>query len=221
MRIHLKTTPNNTTVPFNYQQNMVGAIYKWLGSDHELHDSLSLFSFSWLKDGVLQEKGFNFHKGSSFFFSCYDPEVLKRILNGIQMDSELAFGLSISEITIEKDKVFYDSSFRFLLGSPVLIKRNLGTNNTKHFTFEDEESPVLLKETLERKMEKAGIIDETLSIRFDRDYPLAKTKIVNYKGVKNKASMCPVIVEAQPETLTFVWNVGLGNSTGIGFGSLL
>ena len=42
----------------------------------------------------------------------------------------------------------------------------------------------------------------------------------NYNGVENKASWCPVIVEGKPETKAFAWNVGLGNSTGIGLGAI-
>ena len=31
MRIYLQLTPNRETVPFNYQQSLVGAFHKWLG----------------------------------------------------------------------------------------------------------------------------------------------------------------------------------------------
>ena len=39
-------------------------------------------------------------------------------------------------------------------------------------------------------------------------------------GIKNKASICPVIVKGTSEQIAFAWNVGVGNSTGIGFGAL-
>jgi CRISPR/Cas system endoribonuclease Cas6 (RAMP superfamily) len=31
---------------------------------------------------------------------------------------------------------------------------------------------------------------------------------------------CPIIIKGKPETKLFAWNVGLGNSTGIGFGAI-
>jgi CRISPR-associated endoribonuclease Cas6 len=221
MRIHIKTTANNTIVPFEYQQNLVGSIHKWLGQDNEQHDGLSLFSFSWLKDGKANAKGLNFQNGASWFFSCHDREMLKRIISGIQQFPDIAFGMKVSEIFIEQDKEFKQSGSRFLLGSPVLIKRTIEENNVKHYCFHEQQTADLLKETLQRKMNKVGLNDNSLSICFDESYQAAKTKMVNYKGIKNKANMCPIIIEAEPEILTFAWNVGVGNSTGIGFGSLI
>ncbi|MGN9307593.1 CRISPR-associated endoribonuclease Cas6 [Enterococcus faecium] len=55
---------------------------------------------------------------------------------------------------------------------------------------------------------------------FDRTYYAAKTKLVYYKNIGNKTSICPVIIEGTPEQIAFAWNVGVGNSTGIGFGAL-
>lgn len=36
MRIHISTTPNTELVPYTYQQRLVGAFHKWLGSAWEL-----------------------------------------------------------------------------------------------------------------------------------------------------------------------------------------
>jgi len=69
-------------------------------------------------------------------------------------------------------------------------------------------------------MQVAGLTDDTLELRFDKDYPRASTKLVDYDGIKNRASWCPVIMKGKPETKLFAWNVGLGNSTGIGFGAV-
>jgi CRISPR-associated endoribonuclease Cas6 len=77
-----------------------------------------------------------------------------------------------------------------------------------------------MKETLQTKMNDAGITDDTFNIRFETTYPKAGTKMITYNGVQNKANWCPVIIEGKPETKLFAWNVGLGNSTGIGFGAI-
>lgn len=69
-------------------------------------------------------------------------------------------------------------------------------------------------------MREAGLEDDTLDIRFDTSYNKKKLKLVRYHGIGNKASICPVIIKAKPETKLFAWNVGLGNSTGIGFGAI-
>jgi CRISPR-associated endoribonuclease Cas6 len=69
-------------------------------------------------------------------------------------------------------------------------------------------------------MDQVGLLDDTIEISFDTSYINAGTKKITYKGVENKASWCPVIIKGKPETKLFAWNVGLGNSTGIGFGAI-
>jgi CRISPR-associated endoribonuclease Cas6 len=108
----------------------------------------------------------------------------------------------------------------FMPGSPVLIKRFKG-DHIEHILYNDPRAQECLKETLLRKMKEAGIEDDTLKIRFDTSYSRAGSKLVNYKGVMNKASWCPVIINSKPETKLFAWNAGLGNSTGIGFGAII
>jgi CRISPR-associated endoribonuclease Cas6 len=63
-------------------------------------------------------------------------------------------------------------------------------------------------------------VDDNLEIRFEKNYSKAKTKLIAYNGIKNKTNWCPVIIKGKPETKFFAWNVGLGNSTGIGFGAI-
>jgi CRISPR-associated endoribonuclease Cas6 len=62
--------------------------------------------------------------------------------------------------------------------------------------------------------------DESLKIRFDTSVNGAKTKIIDYRGIKNRVNMCPVIIEGKPASKEFAWNVGVGNSTGVGFGAI-
>ena len=62
--------------------------------------------------------------------------------------------------------------------------------------------------------------DNDFEIYFDASHTKAGTKLVNYKGIMNRASWCSVIIKGSPETKLFAWNVGIGNSTGIGFGAI-
>jgi CRISPR-associated endoribonuclease Cas6 len=99
------------------------------------------------------------------------------------------------------------------------VKRNLDTRQ-RHFTFQEYEADIYLTETLQHKLVLAGLSPEGVSVRFDRNNIKAKTKLVTYRGVQNKTSYCPVFINGSSEQIGFAWNVGVGNSTGIGFGSL-
>ncbi|MBN2597667.1 MAG: CRISPR-associated endoribonuclease Cas6 [Marinifilaceae bacterium] len=223
MRIHIKTTPSKQTIDFNHLHLLTGTIHKWFGKN-EFHDSISLYSFSNLTGAKASKKGLNFPNGASFFISCWNDEQAKLLITGIQNDPEMFFGLKVSEIILQENPEFSTKS-GFQVGSPIYIQRNLENGRKKFFYFDDKESPDLLAETLTSKMINAGLTeDKTLKITFDQNYHKKSTKKIDYKRgnqiIKIRASWCPIIIQGKPETKAFAWNVGIGNSTGIGFGAL-
>ena len=218
MRVHLTIKNDKSTiVPYDNIPILVGTLHKWLGSN-EWHNQLSYHSFSWLKGGTSGNGGLRFPKGAEWFISSYDITLIKKFIQGIQNDPTINCGLTVNDITIQKDPEFKESQ-SFTLASPVLIKRRDG-EKTKHFLFSDKESDDLLTETLKTKLEKAGLNSSGVKISFNKEYHSPKTKLVNYNGIGNKASICPVTIKGSPEQIAFAWNVGIGNSTGIGFGAL-
>ena len=104
-------------------------------------------------------------------------------------------------------------------GKPVFVKRRIN-GREKHFLYSDKESNELLTETMATKLSKAGLSSDGVSVRFDNEFHNPKTKLLEYRGIKNRANICPVIIKGTPEQIAFAWNVGVGNSTGIGFGAL-
>ncbi|PKQ67778.1 CRISPR-associated endoribonuclease Cas6 [Labilibaculum manganireducens] len=223
MRIHITTTPSKQTIDFNHLHLLTGTIHKWFGKN-EFHDSISLYSFSNLTGAKASKKGLDFPNGASFFISCWNNEQAKLLITGIQNDPEMFFGMKASEIILQENPEFSTKS-DFQIGSPIYIQRNLENGRKKFYYFDDKESPDLLAETLTAKMINAGLAeDKTLRITFDQNYHRKSTKKIDYKKgsqiIKIRASWCPIIIQGKPETKEFAWNVGIGNSTGIGFGAL-
>jgi len=217
MRIHLSITAPKNPLPFNHQHLLVGTIHKWLGWNEE-HGKVSLFSFSRFEGGKVTKSGLLFENGISFFFSSHYPELIQKLISGVQTDRTMFNGLEVSEIVMQEDP---DLSARelFFPGSPVFIKRKNG-EKIDHILYNDPRAGSYLKETLLTKMEQAGLKDDTMEINFDTGYRKAGSKMVNYNGIHNRANWCSVIMKGKPETKLFAWNVGLGNSTGIGFGAI-
>lgn len=219
MRLHLRTTPNIEPIPFNYQRKLTGVLHKWLGANNEEHGETSLYSFSWLQYTQSDEIGLNCKKGTSFFISFYDVQRLKEVFANIRTEPEMFCGMFVKDIVIE-DTPDLTQQEQFSLGSPILIKRPVN-GKIAEFYYDNPESGKLLEETLRTKMKLAGIPDDdTLNIAFDLSYAKKKTKLVWYDNISNKANMCPVIIKGSNMTKQFAWNVGLGNSTGVGFGSI-
>lgn len=219
MRIHLSITPNKTIVPYDHMPLLVGALHKWLGTDNDWHGRTALYSFSWLQGGRKGSGGLYFPKGTSFFISAYEEIFIKRIIRGATEQPELFAGMQVRAIDIQNTPLFDKEEEYFSVASPVLMKVKEG-ERVKHCLYNEPEANEALTQSMQKKMRMAGMDEAGISISFDPEYRSAHSKLVNYNGIKNRASMCPVIVKGSPEQIAFVWNVGVGNSTGIGFGAL-
>jgi CRISPR-associated endoribonuclease Cas6 len=217
MRIHLIISASEQIVPFDHQHLLTRCIYSWLGESEE-HDSISLYSFSRLANATYKNEGLSFNHGTSFFFSAFSSGLIKRLLQGVQKTPDMFYGLKVREIIIQEEPDL-EHKEKFLVASPIFIKRR-NKDNIDHVVFDDMQAGEYLKETLLTKMALANINDGTLEVSFDTSYRNAKTCLINYKGIDNRANICPVIIKGRNETKLFAWNVGLGNSTGIGFGAI-
>lgn len=217
MRIHLKIKTTNKAIPIDHQPLLTGVIHKWLGWNNE-HGDISLYSFSQLSGGKFFTDGFKFNRETSFFFSSHEVDLIQKMISGIKSDPTMFYGLTVSEIIIQEDPDLSERTL-FNVASPVFLKRRVG-EKIDHIVYGDPRADACLKETLLTKLNKAGLSDESFDVRFDKSYPKAGTKKITYNNVENRASWCPVIIEGKAETKLFAWNVGLGNSTGIGFGAI-
>jgi CRISPR-associated endoribonuclease Cas6 len=217
MRVLLNIRTSNQIIPFDHQPLLTGTIHKWLGFNDE-HGKVSLYSFSRLEGGKALKSGIRFERETSFFFSAHDADLTKKLVSGIMADPSMFGGLQVSGIVLQEDPDLSEREL-FSVGSPIFIKRREGLK-VDHILFNDPRADLCLKETLLTKMIEAGIADDTLEIQFDTTYRKAGTKKITYNGVENRASWCPVIIKGKPETKLFAWNVGLGNSTGVGFGAI-
>jgi CRISPR-associated endoribonuclease Cas6 len=217
MRLYFELTPNTEPVPWNYQHFLIGTLHKWLGKN-DLHDGVSLYSMSWLTGGQRKGEALAFAKGAQWFISCFDVDLCKKILSSSLSDPEVCCGMKVVGVQIQENPDFGDKQ-RFLAATPILARRFDG-KRLVHLTFKDPEADLVLTQTLHTKLKQAGLPVDQVQVSFDRTYPKARTKLVTIKGVHNKASLCPVIVQGPPESVSFAWDVGVGHSTGSGFGAL-
>ena len=201
MRIYLNLKRNNKIVPYNYQNLLTGAIHKWLGKDNSEHGQAGVLSFSWLQNTKATNEGINLSDDSFFFISAWDDSIIKKIVSGIANAPE------------------FENSTRFLMASPVLLKwRDNGI--LRYVTIEDEDFEEKLNINFKNKLQNTGLNTNGFKISIDPDSTYRQTKMVTYNGIKNRASLVPIVIEGTTEQITFAWSVGLGNSTGIGFGAL-
>ncbi len=221
MRLHFNLSPNQAPVPFAYQHYLTGAFHKWLGPRNYLHDSLSLYSLSWLDGGQVRDGVLDFPHGARWFISFHEELLADIIVRGALAQPEVCYGMRIVRVQQQRTPHF-GSRHTFKVSSPVLAKSNEIDGRVKHYIYSDPEADATLTATLRHKLDCAGldVPHNQVNVKFDRTYHAPKTKLVKIKNTNNRTSICPVIVEGTPEAVRFAWNVGVGHGTGSGFGAL-
>ena len=90
MRIYLKLSKNTGTIPFEHQHLLTGKIHNWIGIN-DIHDEISLYSFSQLQNGKKHNGGLHFQDGSVWFISSWDNNFIKQIIKSIQKNPVLIY----------------------------------------------------------------------------------------------------------------------------------
>ncbi|QZT37672.1 CRISPR-associated endoribonuclease Cas6 [Halosquirtibacter xylanolyticus] len=218
MRLNITIRSNQEEVPFDHQHLLSGVVYKWLGESEE-HGNLSLYSFSQLNGAKKGRNGLVFPVGTCFSFSAFNRDLLNRLIRGIQKDPSMFYGLVVEEVEILGEPDFSEE-YRFYCGSPILVKCSDAENKKHHLRFDDPNASDVMHRILCKKMDQVGYEYSDFKIYFDQMYGGAKTKLIRYKKINNRCNVCPVIIKGDDRVKRFVWNVGVGSSTGIGFGAL-
>ncbi len=222
MRILLELSPPNKPLGFDYPHRLCRVLHKWLGLNNPWHDSLSLYSFGWLEGGRGTSEGLIFPDGASWFVSGWEEAFLARLVTGVFNDRELLHGMHVRTTRVAQTPVFKSRQF-YRVSGPVLLKSLQEDRRVKFLTFQDGElADEALTHSIHSKLEAAGLARYIPDVRahFVADHATAKTKLVEINGIRNRASLCPIVVEGPEEVQRFVWRVGVGNCTGVGFGGL-
>ncbi|NLR94047.1 CRISPR-associated endoribonuclease Cas6 [Flammeovirga agarivorans] len=215
MRLHVSCTTNTEKIPRYYKPKLKGTLHKWLGN-YQSHDGkYSTYSISNI-DGIKFNGDFGTAKksGLKFFISSIDKEFIKKIILGIKKDNTMFSGITVDQVSVEADPVFDKKIEHFFVDSPVLVKRD-----NKYFFAGDKKADEYMTDLMNKKLKAAGYDDE-VQIMFDPHYKKSSTTEVKYRDIRNICSICPVYIKGTPEAIAFAWNVGIGNSTGIGLGAI-
>ena len=230
MKIKIEFTKNNEPVPFDYISKLNGYLHKILGNDNKFHDGISLYSTSFLHGGKMDKKTkmLNFSDGGIWYVSSNDGNFILDFINNIYNHIDFAYGMKLSKVEMIKPELINENDlYLFNTKSPILLKeRNFETNKNVYYTHEDDLkiTSQMMKNIILKKASKIGfeINSDDFFISFNNLYDGSKIKWVKVKSVGNKASACPIFLKTKRKDVAeFIYNVGVGHSTGSGFGFLL
>ncbi len=217
MKFRIHFSNNTETVPFNYAHHLCSVFHHWLGPN-DLHDMMSLYSLGWLKHGKASKGGLDFPNGSSWEIGIQEAEIAERLIQGLLLKPTVLYGMQVRRVDRVESPAFEGSSFRFLAGSPVTLWKVEKDNSRTYICYDrPEQSASIITRILRKEMAMAGLDNEPARIWFDPDFPRPKTKLIDIKGIKNRGSVCPVIVEGSPHVQKLAWTVGAGELIGVGF----
>jgi CRISPR-associated endoribonuclease Cas6 len=222
MRIKINFTASIGEVPVNHQSLLNGYVHKCLGSNNEYHNKRNDYAISSLIGGFLNKENqtVDFKNGAYFVVSSLDLNFINKLLIGVISNPNFTHGMVFDGVDHISEE-FYDGLNHFTTLSPFLIKEYSDKNKYSFLTLDDADFANKVKDYLIRKITK---IDPKLDLsdfevivpKFDAH----KVQKVMVKNVINKANKCQISIKCNKKIAELIYNIGLGQSTGSGFGTL-
>lgn len=215
MRIKISLSKSTSIVPFMYQNLMLGTIHKWFGANNKFHDKTSLYNYSWLKGFKPKDYGLIADKEPHFYFSAWEDSLIDNFVFGIAKDKTLFYGLEVTKI----ENIDYTIEDVYEPISPIFCKIRREDNSVQHLSYNNSKTQEIMTNLIRNKMKLAKLDCDFESIRFAEDNN-AKMKLVTIHNIKTRANLCPVIIRGDNTAHNFILDVGVGHSTGSGFGCI-
>lgn len=221
MRIKVNLSPTNKELPINNQHIVNSFIHRVLGKDNEYHDTRSYYSVSSLQGGRWIEgtDKISFDKGGYITITSLDQDFMEKILSALYT-TQFHGDISVKGMDFI-DEVFYHGWNHFATLSPFMIKKITGRNKYKFITLDDDNFEDEVKAHLLNKLPKVNpsLDFSEFDVKIER-HPKNKVKRVMVKNVINRANHCHVSIQCKREVAELIYNLGLGQSTGSGFGTV-
>lgn len=220
MRLKLEFSKPTEPISVNNQHLVNSYIHRLLGNNNKYHDVKSNYCVSPLCGGKLTpEKTLLFDKNPYIIVSSQDLEFLNTLMVGLMNEKIFCCGSEFLKSTIIQEE-FYNGWNHFFTLSPVLLKQQNKGERVKFITINDKNYVDLLKQQIVNKLEK---IDSNLDLS---DFEIViddkgkKMRKVLVKNVINHASSFKISIKTNKIVAEKLYNLGLGQSTGSGFGCI-
>lgn len=215
---------SNQVVPFDYWDNVLSFLHnEILGQNNSYHNSTSLYSISPLFNSKTVKGGLLFNKGAIWLIRTPSKEVLKDfyLKSKNAINKELGWGLTLKEIHYPIVTEFEKKSEIVIGTSPVFLGQNKNSKERDHITYlhGNEITSACMRRTFLTKTNEFGYsFDENkFNIEFDLSHPIT-TKRVLIGGASNIATQGKVKITGGSDVIALCYGLGIGRSTGCGFG---
>jgi len=223
MRLKINFSKNLTSVRINNQSDVNYFIYtKCLGKNNKYHNAKNDYSISNLYGGKLNldKKTLSFNNGGFIIISSKNEEFLNDIIKGLYNNDVLFNGMKFINIEFISEN-FYDGWNYFSTLSPFIIKKYISKDKYDFYTFNDDNFNEIITERTKNKLlkinNKLNLSEFKIEILKHNKHKIKKILI---KNVKNYANQCQINIFCKKEVAELIYNLGIGQSTGCGFGTI-
>lgn len=219
MRLKIVFKGDNVVIPSNTQHLVNSYIHKCLGRNNEYHDAKSNYSVSTLQNGILDVDNHTITVDGEVYIvvSSLDSEFNNKLIVGALSNNTFYPGITLHSFMPIEEK-FHNGWNYFRTLTPMLIK---GQGRGEYITIsntEKEEFTAIVKNHLLRKLSK---VDSTLDLsNFDIRIIWCYERTVWVKNVRNQANLCQIDIHTNKRVAETLYNLGIGQSTGSGFGTI-
>ena len=219
MKINIYFSYPNAPITINNQHDVNVFIHKTLGHN-KYHDTFSNYSISGLQGGKYIGNGLiDFQNEQPWLqVSSQDAEFLASLMIALNTTENTLLGMKFDYIVADEFNVgnYFDIVYTL---SPILLKDN---QSGKKITFRDDNWLQKLTENCQQKLSKlpTPIIDDTFSIEIIHQENAKVKKIIVKENCWAIASQVVLKINGKKETRLALYSLGLGNSTGSGFGAI-
>lgn len=222
MRVKIIFSGNNKPYPLTDSYDIMNSyIHKCLGKNNPYHDAPNNYNISSIQGGKLNEdkKTLNFPNGGFIVVSSYDNEFIDILLNGIQNNVDLGYGMKYERLEVISE-YFYNGWNHFVTLSPfVLFKPQHRDVKKSYYTIKDEDLAQALENHIKNKFSK---IDKKLDLSDlkvqIKNHDSHKVKSILLSNNVNRANQCHVSIYTNKKLASAIYHYGLGQSCGAGFG---
>ncbi len=217
------------TMPMAYQQLVQGALYRvWGKTFPELHDegypaggrAFRMFVFSGL-EGRYTPNGTSITFSGALRMEVRSPvpALLEPLREALARERELWLGnrrLSVVGL-YSRDCLLFPSRVLIEMRTPLTLHQTLPDGFRRYYAPDEAEFPLLLAENLASKIQAAQLsIDPGISL-----IPVTQTlrkRVARFRSTYVTGWMGRFRLEAEPETVAFLYCAGLGVGGSRGFG---
>lgn len=222
MRVKISFSATDKKIPIQNQHLINSYVHKCLGVNNKYHDAKNDYCISQLYGGTLnkEDSTLSFNNGGYIVASSLDGEFINTLLMGVLNNQEFIYDMAFNGIE-HINEVFYNGWNHFSTLSPFLIRTRISDEKYGFLTLDDIDFESKVKEYLITKLK--AINPNLILSNFDIKIPDIKTKKIKkilIKNVINKANQCQIDIYTNKEVAELLYNIGIGMSTGSGFGTI-